>query len=511
MPRFTAALSGAGGSRALAWSASDPQDSRAHVAASSWLLIGGATAVAIVLRAVFVGTQSLGYEEVFTRTIVAQPGISAVWHGVRATESTPPLYYVLTWLWVKLTGSLGASSLRMSSLLAGVTTVPVAFLAARRFTGERVAIVVAWLCAVSPILVLYSVYARAYALLVLTCALSVWALGALLERPSTRRWLAWVLAAAACLWTHYFAVFVLAGEVCVLALALPRSERLRGAAALVAVSASTIPLWSLFSAQNGDSERTAYIASEPLRGRLEGIVRQFAMGTNVPAAWLEGAGIALVALAALFGLWRTRRSKATLALVAVAAVGAGVPILGAVTKIDDHLLARNVLGVWICVAPFAAYGLMRLRALPLALYTVIAVATVIAVQSDWRYQGSTDWSGASALIRGPAAQTPVAVLPGIEINVAGLYMQRAPLGAAVTTHDLWVMVEPARGSGERALAPVADPPLTALWGPAFKAVREIDYHGFRLIHLHAVTAVALAPAPADDGPPSSPTALLLAP
>ncbi|HXR29359.1 MAG TPA: glycosyltransferase family 39 protein, partial [Solirubrobacteraceae bacterium] len=421
-----------------------------------------------------------------------------------------PLYYVLSWLWVKLSGSDSATALRMASLLAGVATVPVGFLAARRFVGDRLALVVAWLCAVSPILVLYSIYARAYALLVLTCALSLWALGALLESPSRRRWLLWAAAAAACLWTHYFAVFVLAGEVCVLAVRLPR-ERVRLVLSLAAVAAATIPLWSLFGAQSGSSERTGYIAAEPLRGRLEGVVRQFAMGTNVPAAWLEGAGIALAALAVLYALWQGRRRESTLVLVTLVALGAGAPILGALTRIDDHLLPRNVLGTWICVAPLAAYGLTRLRALPLAAYSVVCVAAVIAVQGDWRYQGSTDWSGASARIQAQAAADPVAVMPGLELQVAALYMRRVPLSAPVSTRDLWVMVQPARGAGQRALHPIANPPLQALWGASFQAVGEIDYRGFRLIHLHASVPVAVPPAPTDNGPVSTPNAFVLAP
>jgi len=477
----------------------------------AWGLVAAATAAALIIRIAFVGTQSLGYEELFTRAIATQPSISGVWNTIRATESTPPLYYVLTWLWLKLAGSHGAGALRMVSLLAGVITVPVSFAAARRLFSERVAAAAAWLAAISPILVGYSLYARAYALLVLAGALSVWALAELRERPdSWLRWIAWAASALVCLWTHYFAVFLVAAEVAVLALSFPR-ERIRLGACLAAVAAATIPLWSLFSAQSGDSERTAYIAAEPLRGRLEGIVRQFSMGTNVPTAWLEGAGIAVFVLAILYALLRARRPRETLLLLVLAVIAAGIPIAGAVTSIDDHLLARNLLAVWICVAPLAAVGLTRARATPLALYSVIALATVIVTQTDWRYEAATDWKGSSALIRAQARGEPVAVMPGLELDVAGLYMQRHPLGAPLTTSDLWVMVEPQRGAGQRALNPVASPPLATLFGPQLTAVGEVDHHGFRLIHLHSATPVSIRPAPPDNGSASAPDALVLAP
>jgi 4-amino-4-deoxy-L-arabinose transferase-like glycosyltransferase len=477
----------------------------------AWGLVAAATAVALIIRLVFVDTQSLGYEEVFTRAIATQPSITGVWNTIRSTESTPPLYYVLTWLWLKLAGSHGAGALRMISLLAGVITVPVSFAATRRLFGERVAVAAAWLAAISPILVGYSLYARAYALLVLAGAVSIWALAELRERPdSSLRWIAWAASAVLCLWTHYFAVFLIAGEVAILVFAFPR-ERIRLGACLVVVAAATIPLWSLFSAQNGDSERTAYIAAESLGGRLEGIVRQFSMGTNVPTAWLEGAGIAVFVLGILYALVRPRRPRETLLLVVVAVIAAGIPIAGAVTHIDDHLLPRNLLAIWICVAPLAAVGLIRARALPLALYSVLALATVLATQTNWRYEAATDWNGSSALVRAQARGEPVAVMPGLELNVAGLYMQRHPLGAPVTTSDLWVMIEPQRGSGQRALNPVANPPLATLFGSQLQAVGEVDHDGFRLIHLHAAAPISVPPAPPDNGSPTAPDALVLAP
>ncbi len=491
--------------------ASDQAGERAATPAlATWLALAAITALAVVLRAVFVGDQSLGYEEVFTAHIVEQSSFAAVWHGVRATESTPPLYYLLSWLWVKLSASHSPTSLRMISLAAGSLTAPVSFLALRRFVGARLALVVAWLCAISPVLVSYSIYARSYALLVLAAALSVWALGALLERQSWQRWLLWGATAALALWTHYFAAFLLAAEAGVLFVMLPRA-RTRLALCVAGVAAATSPLWSVFLDQSGDSERTAYIATQSLSARLEGVVRQFAMGTNVPTAWLEGGGIAIVVAAAAFAAVATRGERSSRVLGSLALVGAGLPILSALSGIDDHLLARNLLGVWICVAPFAAYGLMRLRGLPLLAYSVICLVAVIAVESNWHYQAATDWRGASARLLAPARGEPVAVEPGLELAVAGLYMHRSALTAPLRTSDLWVMVQPERGAHERALTPVANPPLAQLFGSQFRAVGELDYHGFRLIHLHADTPALVPPAPPDDGNPQAPLAYVLAP
>lgn len=479
-----------------------------RLAAPQWLALIALSAVAVALRAVFVGDQSIGYEEVFTSSIVAHSTLGGVWRAISASESTPPLYYALTWGWVKLAGSQAVVQLRMTSLLAGAVTAPVAFFALRRFVADRAALAAAWLCAISPLLVEYSIYARSYALMVLVATLSLWALGALVERPSWRRWAVWALAAAVCLWTHYFTAYLLAGEVAVLVVVLPGSRR-RLLAALAFVAALSAPLWPLFVSQSGASERTAYIAAEPLGGRIEGIVRQLAMGANVPNKWLEGAGIALAAAAALFALWRLRREPAGRALALVALAGAGLPVLAALSGVDDHLLPRNVIGVWAAVAALAAYGLLRWRAVPLALYSALCLVTVLAVQLDWRYQASPDWQRASALVATRAAGDPIAVMPGIESNVAAYYLHRPPLRAPLRTADLWVMVGPARGPHQRALAAVASPPLGALWGAAFRVAGEIDYRGFRLIHLQASVPALVTPAPANDGSPSAPLAALL--
>jgi 4-amino-4-deoxy-L-arabinose transferase-like glycosyltransferase len=466
--------------------------------------VAAATLVALCLRAVFVGDQSLGYEEVFTESIVRHASAGGVWRAVRATESTPPLYYYLTWAWVRLTGDYSAVALRMTSVLAGIATVPVAFLAMRRFVGDGLSLVVAWLCAISPFLLEYSIYARSYALLVLVTLASLWAFGALLERPSRTRWALWSIAAVLCLWTHYFAAFTLVAEAVVLFVALPKERAKLVVGSLMAV-ATFGPLWSLFRAQSSATGRTAFITARPLSSRLEDVVRQFAMGTNVPAAWLEGTGIAVAGAALVFAVGRLRRRRSTQIFVVLALVGGGLPTLAAVAGVADYMLPRNIIGVWICLAPLTAYGLTRWRSVPLVLYSVLCLVVAIAVQTNWRYQGSADWGGVSARVDPQVRGEPIAVAPAMDVSVAALYLGRAPLSKPVSTRDLWVMVEPARGAHQRASAPVADVPLGP-WSPALRAVAEIDYRGFRLIHLHSTVPSVLPSTPATGA--ATATALL---
>jgi 4-amino-4-deoxy-L-arabinose transferase-like glycosyltransferase len=476
-----------------------------------WLGVTGATVVGVCLRAAFVGDQSLGYEEVFTASVTGHASIGDVWHGIRATESTPPLYYLLTWAWVRLSGDHSAVALRMVSLLAGSVTVPVSFLALRRFVGSRLGLVAAWLVGISPLLVEYSIYARSYAVLVLMMLLSLWAVGAVLERASWPRWMLWGLAAAACLWTHYFASFLVIAEATVLFVKLPR-ERARLLVCSAGVAASFAPLWSVFRAQRGTSAQFFFITAKPLPTRLEDVVRQFAMGTNVPSAWLEGAGIVLAGAAVVLALARPPREARLRLLGVLALIAAGLPILAALTGIGDYLLPRNIIGAWICLVPVAAYGLTRGRGVPLAAYTAVCVAAIVAGQTDWRYQASTDWAGASALIGARAEGAPVAVMPAMELGVAGLYLHRGPLTTPIQAADLWVMVEPARGAHQRGLAPVADPPLARLWGPGLAPIGEADYRGFRMIHLHSASPSLVMPAPSPyNGPATAPLAAVLGP
>jgi uncharacterized membrane protein len=462
-------------------------------------LVASATVLAAVLRLPFLSHQSLWYDETFTRAIVARGSLSGVLSGVHATESTPPLYYVLTWVWTQVFG-LSTAMLRMPGALAGVLCVPAAYFALRRLVGASAATAAAWLVATSPMLVYYSLDARAYSLMVLLSVLSLWATSALLQAPCSRRCAWWALSCLALLYTHYFGGFVVLAEIGILAWKLPAQRRAL-AAATAAFVALALPLLPLFLHQRG-SERASFISGLSLSSRIEEAVRQFAMGPNVPSAPLEGAGIALAAAGLIAGAVALRRAAPTSRPVSARAAGALLgavfacvvllPLALAATHLDDVFYARNLLGAWLVIAAVAALGLSRARAAPLATLCILCIATVVLIQSDWRYQ-NVDWRGAINRFRSHLAGQPVAVYGSQAAPVAAFYLHARPTSATIDTTSLWVLVESAR-IGTRALEPVLGTPAPNIPGPPFAPAETFTFHGIRALHFLAPRPVSVTPA-----------------
>lgn len=454
-----------------------------------------ATAVAAALRLPFLATQSLWFDETYTVHVVQAGSLGELWHRIGASESTPPLFYLLAWGWTHAVGSTGAAAVRTVSALALVAAVPVAFCALRRLAGWRSALAVAALLAVSPLLSWYALDARAYGLLVLTALLSVWAFGAALEHASARRLALWALAAAAAIWTHWFAGFLVLAEVVVLLWLRRdawRGTLLAAGAAVLAV----LPLAGLLREQTGD-DRAAFIAGSGLAGRLEQTARQFAAGPNVPRAWLEAVALALALVVLAGGAWLTarrarREDDGARALLALAAVALGVPLALAALGVYDRFNVRNVLFLWPLVAALAAPALLRLRGAPLAALLALGIATTLWTQTSWPYENA-DWHGAIARVEARAPDQPVIALTPLGEPVAALYLHRAPVAAPLATRHVWLVVEPARSAGRRDLHAV-DAPLVASLLAAFPQQRETRLHGFRLIALSAPAPVTLDPA-----------------
>ncbi len=466
-----------------------------------------ATAVAAALRLPFLGAESWWFDETYTVGVVRAGSLGELWERIGASESTPPLFYLLTWLVGKLAGSDGEATLRTVSALATIAAVPVAYAALRRLIGWRAALGAAAIVAVSPVLTSgYALDARAYGLLVLVSLLSVWALAALLERPRPVAFALWALAAAAVIWTHWFGGFLVLGEAVALLWLAPAARRAT-VLACAGVGAALLPLLGLLREQTGD-ERAGFIGAYTIPDRLEQLARQFAMGANVPRTWLEAAGLALfaagVAVGAVVALRRTRSGEEAVgarALLTVLAVGLLVPLLLAVLDLYDRFSIRNVLFLLPLAAGLAALGLERLQALPLAAYLLLCVTAVMWVRADWRYQ-RTDWGAAlapaAAAARAGDAAPVIAVSP-LGQPVAALYLGRAASGLPLATRRAIVVVEPARPPHDRALAPAGPTAAEQQLDAAFPQREERIVHGFRVVVYDAPAPVALDPATLGGG------------
>jgi mannosyltransferase len=136
--------------------------------------------------------------------------------GLLRQDGSPPLYYLLLHAWITVAGA-GEAALRVPSLLFALATVPVALWAGRSLFGARAGWFCASLAAVMPFLTVYAQEVRMYALVAL---LSVVATAAFLHAFAFRRrgyLVAFAIALALLLYTHYWAFFFALGLLAALA------------------------------------------------------------------------------------------------------------------------------------------------------------------------------------------------------------------------------------------------------------------------------------------------------
>lgn len=351
------------------------------------------TVLAALLRFVRLGHQGFWFDEANTALLVHySPG--RMLGLLPQSESTPPLYYCLAWVWARVFG-FGEVGLRSLSAVAGVVTVPVAFGAAAKLISRRAGLIAAALVATSALLIWYSQEARSYALVVLLGAMTLLAFAYALAAPTPRRLAAWTAACALALATHYFAVLAVVPEAAWLIAVHRRRRPVQVAVGLVALAG--LALIPLAISQRGTGN-SSWIAHIPLHIRLSQIVPQYLLGFGAPAGrWLRALDAVVVLGAVALLIWRGGRAEHRGARLAcgLALAGAAVMVVLMVAGEDD-LITRNVILLWLPLALVVAAGLgsPRARRLGLAGAAVLCATGVIAVigvdtnrsleRPDWR-------------------------------------------------------------------------------------------------------------------------------
>ncbi|HEY4622117.1 MAG TPA: glycosyltransferase family 39 protein, partial [Gaiellaceae bacterium] len=400
-------------------------------------------------------------------------GFGEMLSTIISEESTPPLYYVLAWLWAKLFG-VGEVGLRTLSALFGTATIAVVYAVGAHVAGRRVGLLAALVAAVSPLLVWHSQDARAYALVMFVSGLSLLFFLRALAAPRMRTVAAWAVASSLLLTSHYFAVF-LVGPAAVWLLARHRARRVAfavGAVGLVGlallVPASRVP---------GDA---AWIPRTSLVSRIAQIPAQFLVGYQPP--W-QIAVSAVAVLLALFGLWllATRGERDEWARLRVPAmIGATallLPVLVAVVAYD-RLITRAVTIAWIplAVVVTAGFGVRRagwMGVSAVAAICVLFLAVNVATADDPKFERE-DWRGVAAAMEAPASRaivlSPAGILPMLHYRPASRELKH---GAARVNEIVLIGTPPDhREIGERPRPP--RPSSVAAPLPGFVQVGRID-------------------------------------
>ncbi len=381
-----------------------------------WMAVA-LTVAAGLLRFSTLTSQSFWLDEA---TTVHEVGLSfgGMLSAIAAHESTPPLYFMLAWIWTRLFGA-GEFGLRSLSSVAGTALIPVSYLCGRELVSRRAGLAAAALATFSPFLIWYSQEARAYMLFGLLGALSLLFWARYLRTGAVADAVIWAICSGLALLTHFYAGFVIAPE----ALWMLWHQRTRlSAIAVAAVAAVQLALVPLV-VEDTSHPLLSWLQQFPLYVRLEQIPVDFGASQlyrSTALSWgLPGAALllAIVLVLIAFGGERSERAGAARA-GAVAAFALLVPVLLAELG-HDYVFSRNFIVAWVplSVVVGAACTTSRLRVPGAAVLVALLAGFIWAtakIDGDPAYQ-RPDWRAVASALGKPAAPRAIVTYAG---NVA---------------------------------------------------------------------------------------------
>lgn len=159
----------------------------------------------MALASLHIGAKGFWLDEVYSVTTALDWG--QMWDRLLHYEANMWLYYLLLHFWLKLGHS--EVMIRGLSVLAGVATIPVVYLLAKRLAGSRAGAMAALLMATNVFFLRHAQEARAYSLAVFLVTGSTYLFVRGMEGASGRYWLGFVLCAVTAIYAHFFGGLVL--------------------------------------------------------------------------------------------------------------------------------------------------------------------------------------------------------------------------------------------------------------------------------------------------------------
>lgn len=279
--------------------------------------------------------------EEFSRYVKHQRPLESPARVVRAvllSDTSPPLYYLLLYVWTFVFGTSDVA-LRLFSVSCSVACLPLLAGIAWRTGGSRAVLPCCVLFIFSPLAIYYSTEGRMYSLLLFLVLTTGWS-SLVLQQEGGKigLYLLWSIASAAGFLTHYFFVFPWFAML-VFLIAQPGKSKRRWLAGCVLVTAVTILPWYWKVPESFTHWR---VTQDWLKWRPAGFHRLHALRTEF-LQFFSGAGS---------GLWADSRWLKCAAL-ALFAVTAAVAVRRHGWRVFSG--ARLLLWLWFfaaCIAPF---------------------------------------------------------------------------------------------------------------------------------------------------------------
>ena len=283
-------------------------------------------------------SESLWFDEISAMIDYAQYGPGAIL-GTYFVQSNHVLHTLLSWCALAIAGGASEPLLRMPAILAGIASIGAIVALVREAalwqgvqTRARMSLVCG-IAALSPIMVLESVEARGYSMMILFAALASWMFLRALRIGSPLSWIAYAILCALGVWSHL--VFVVLpfshGVIGAWLVIRPRAktdDRMRGRAVILALTLAGITTITLLAPLLPDllrirREFQALDGNEPTIFSVEGLHVLLGIGGAwTPLAALPGIGLFVI------GFFGARRDPTRRMPLAVTLLGLPILIIG---------------------------------------------------------------------------------------------------------------------------------------------------------------------------------------
>lgn len=157
--------------------------------------------VALILRLISLN-QSLWLDEAINVNVTSVLGVKDLIFHYSLGDFHPPLFHVILKYWILIFKN-SEISVRLPSVIFGVSSVFVAYLIAKKLFEKKTALIAATLLATAPLHIYYSQEARMYMLAAFLASLSVYFFVSLLKKESLLTWLGFIFSTSLMLYTDY--------------------------------------------------------------------------------------------------------------------------------------------------------------------------------------------------------------------------------------------------------------------------------------------------------------------